>query len=136
MYVPGCNAMYCYIIVLVTPSGLMADATDVRGRVCGRARMPTASKGRELVVRPRRAPTSRTSAMLRRSGLARVPTVTACIAKLGAHALGIYVDTVCAAIADELRRWRMGSTSQREEIAAGSEDRRRPHMLSCRFYAF
>jgi hypothetical protein len=65
----------------------------VHGRVYGRARMPIASNGHELIARPQKAPTSRTLEMSCRSGLARVvPTVTTPLAISEARAWGIFID--------------------------------------------
>jgi hypothetical protein len=90
------------------------DGLRVRGRVYGRGRLLVTSKGRELATHSRRAPTSRTFAMSRRSGSARVPTVPTCIATSRARAWGISIDAFSVSIVDETRRRGKKSTNHRE----------------------
>jgi hypothetical protein len=104
----------CLAAGTVGLDGLRGAQYTVHGRVHGWGRIPTASKGRELATHSLRAPTSRTFAMPRRSGLARVPTVPTCIATSEARAWGISIDACSVSIVDETRRRGKGSTNNRE----------------------
>jgi hypothetical protein len=85
----------------------------------------------ELIARSRRAPTSRTFSMTRPSCLARVPTVTTCIAMSEARAWGISTNAFCMSIADEVRRRDKGSTNHKIFLqACEGVDCRRPLILS------
>jgi hypothetical protein len=60
--------------------------------------IPVATKGRELVTRSRRAPTSPTCAMSRRSDLIRVQTLMTCIAMSEVRAWYISIDVFSQSI--------------------------------------
>jgi hypothetical protein len=76
--------------------------------------------------------------MSRRGGLARVPTVTTCIAMSEARASSIFIDAFCLSKADHKRQRGKGSMNHREIFLQASEgdDCRRPLMLSFRFSVF
>jgi hypothetical protein len=116
--------------------GFYGAQHTANGRVHGRAGIRCASKGRELVARSRRDPTSRTFAMSYMDGLAREPTVTPCNAMSEAYAWGISIDAFCVSTVGGQRG--KGSTNHREVFlqADMGDDYRRPPLLSCRFCVF